>query len=67
MDVNKMLIRGIKVGVIVMVIMLIAYGTMKASFFAYDYGYRYAIHTLMGESMDALFTEGTENTEGTGK
>ena len=67
MDVNKMLFRGIKVGVIVMVILLIAYGTMKAGFFAYDYGYRYAIHTLMGESMDVLFTEGTENTEGTGK
>ena len=40
---------------------------MKASFFAYDYGYRYAIHSLMGEAVDAISSEGTENTEGTGK
>lgn len=67
MDTNKMLIRGLKVGVIVIVILLIAYATMKASFFAYDYGYRYAIHSLMGEAVDAISSEGTENTEGTGK
>ena len=67
MDANKMLIRGLKVGVIVIIILLIAYATMKASFAAYDYGYRYAIHSLMGESMDVMSTEGTKNTEGTGK
>lgn len=67
MDTNKMLIRGLKVGVIVIVILLIAYATMKASFFAYDYGYRYAIHSLMGEAVDAISSEGTENTEGKGK
>lgn len=67
MDTNKMLIRGLKVGVIVIIILLIAYATMKASFFAYDYGYRYAIHSLMGEAVDAISSEGTENTEGTGK
>ena len=67
MDTNKMLIRGLKEGVIVIVILLIAYATMKASFFAYDYGYRYAIHSLMGEAVDAISSEGTENTEGTGK
>ena len=67
MDTNKMLIRGLKVGVIVIIILLIAYATMKASFFAYDYGYRYAIHSLMGEAVDAISSEGTENTEGKGK
>lgn len=67
MDANKLLFRGLKVGVIILVVLLIAYATMRASFVAYDYGYRYAIHTLMGDSMELISAESTENTEGTGK
>ena len=67
MDANKMLIRGLKIGIILIVILLIAYGTMRASFAAYNYGYRYAIHTLMGDAMEIISEESTENTEGTGK
>ncbi len=67
MDANKMLFRGLKVGVVLIIVLLIAYATMRASFFAYDYGYRYAIQALMGDSMELMSAESTENTEGTGK
>ncbi|MBR3811436.1 MAG: hypothetical protein IKJ16_03775 [Agathobacter sp.] len=67
MDVNKMLFRGVRVGVILVVALLIVYATMHISFTAYDYAYRYAIQTLMGESTDEIASEAAKNTEGTGK
>ena len=55
MNVNKMIFRGIKVGILLVVVLLIIYGTLKASFFAYEYGYRFAIESLI------------DSTEGTGE
>ena len=54
MDINKMIFRGVKVGFILLMVLLIVYGTMKASFAAYEYGYRFAIESLIESS-----TEGT--------
>lgn len=56
MDINKMIFRGVKVGFILLLALLIVYGTMQASFAAYEYGYRFAIESLIENS-----------TEGTGK
>ena len=54
MDINKMIFRGVKVGFLLLLILLIVYGTMKAGFAAYEYGYRYAIESLIDSQ-----TEGT--------
>ena len=54
MDVNKMIFRGVKVGCILLLVLLIVYGTMQASFAAYEYGYRFAIESLIENA-----TEGT--------
>ena len=54
MDINKMIFRGVKVGFILLLVLLIVYGTMQASFVAYEYGYRFAIESLIEDS-----TEGT--------
>lgn len=59
MDINKVIFRGIKVGMILVLVLLIVYCTMQASFAAFDFGYRYAIESLVDDP--------TENTEGTGK
>ena len=56
MDINKMIFRGVKVGFILLLVLLNVYGTMQASFVAYEYGYRFAIESLIENS-----------TEGTGK
>lgn len=48
MNINKMVFRGVKVGFILLLVLLIVYGTMKASFTAYEYGYRFAIESLAG-------------------
>lgn len=40
MDINKVIYRGVKVGFMLMLILLIVYGTMKVSFTAFDFGYR---------------------------
>ena len=56
MDINKMIFRGVKVGFILLLVLLIVYGTMQASFVAYEYGYRFAIESLIDNQ-----------TEGTGK
>lgn len=40
MDINKVIYRGVKVAFIIMLTLLIVYGTMKVSFTAYDFGYR---------------------------
>ena len=56
MDVNKMIFRGVKVGFLLLLILLIVYGTLKVSSAAYEYGYRFAIESLV-----------EENVEGTGK
>ena len=66
MNANKMLFRGIKVGTILLIALLIVYGTMKAGFAAFDYGYRYAIHSLVGADLEEN-TESTEGTESTGE
>ncbi len=69
MNANKMLFRGIKVGMILLIALLIVYGTMKASFVAFDYGYRYALQSLVGAEAEenTESTEGTEGTESTGE
>lgn len=54
MKINKMIIRCIKVGLFLLLVLLVVYGTMKASFAAYEYGYRFAIESLIESS-----TEGT--------
>ena len=56
MNVNKMIFRGIKVGIALLLVLVIVYGTMSASFAAYEYGYRFAIESLIDNQ-----------TEGTGK
>ena len=56
MKANKMLFRGIKVGLILLFVLLVVYGTMKAGFSAFEYGYRYAIQSLVGVDIE-------ENTE----
>ena len=47
MDINKMIFRGIKIGCILVVVLFIIYGTMKACVVAYDFGYRFAIESLI--------------------
>ena len=59
MDVNKVIFRCVKVGIILVLALFIVYGTMKASFVAFEYGYQYAIESLV----DAP----TGDTESTGK
>ena len=59
MDINKVIFRCIKVGIILVLALLIVYGTMKASFVAFEYGYEYAIESLVEPT--------EENTESTGK
>ena len=54
MKLNKMIFRGIKVGFILLLVLLIVYGTMQASFMAYEYGYRFALESLIDNQ-----TEGT--------
>ena len=54
MDINKVIYRGVKVGFILLLVLLIVYGTMQASFAAYEYGYRFAIESLIENA-----TEGT--------
>lgn len=54
MNINKMIFRGVKIGLIFLLVLLIVYGTMMASFSAFDYGYRFAIESLIEDS-----TEGT--------
>ena len=53
MDVNKMIFRGVKVGFILLLVLLIVYGTMQASFAAFEYGYRFAIESLMDDSTES--------------
>lgn len=59
MDINKVIFRGVKVGIILVMVLLIVYGTMKASFIAFEYGYQYAIESLVDKP--------AEDTESTGK
>ena len=54
MDINKMIFRGVKVGFILLLVLLMVYGTMKAGFAAYEYGYRFAVESLIDNP-----TEGT--------
>ena len=56
MDINKVIFKGVKVAFVLMMTLLIVYGTMKACFAAYDFGYHYAIESLVGQPTD---TEGT--------
>ena len=59
MDINKVIFRCLKVGILLVVILLIVYGTMMASFAAFEYGYQYAIESLVDTPAG--------NTESTGK
>lgn len=46
-NVNKALYKGIKVAGMILLVLLILYGTMHASFIAYDFGYRVFTETPM--------------------
>ena len=59
MDINKVIFRCLKVGIMLVVVLLIVYATMKASFVAFEYGYKYAIEILVDTP--------TGDTERTGK
>ena len=59
MDINKVIFRCLKVGIMLVVVLLIVYATMKASFVAFEYGYKYAIESLVDTP--------TGDTERTGK
>ena len=52
MNVNKMIFRGVKVGFILLLVLVIVYGTMQASFKAYEYGYRFAIESLIDSPVE---------------
>lgn len=39
-DLNKTLFKGIKVAGTILIVLLVVYGTMRASYVAYDFGYR---------------------------
>ena len=73
MNTNKVVIKGVKIAFVVMLILLIVYGIMRASFTAYDYGYRLAIEGLSNKPVstesveNTESTEDTESTEGTGE
>ena len=54
MDINKVIFAGIKVAIYLLLILIVVYSTMRASNQAYEYGYRYAV-----ESMIITETEGT--------
>ena len=62
MDINKAIFRGVRVAFILMLVVLIVYGTMKASFAAYDFGYRYAMEHLTG-TISTTSVDVTESTE----
>lgn len=49
MDINKVIYRGVKVGFIIMLALLIVYGTMKVSFTAFDFGYRVFTESAIDE------------------
>ena len=66
MKANKMLFRGIKVGLILLIILVIVYGIMKVGFVAFDFGYRYALESLVSDTVEES-TESTEGTESTGE
>ena len=46
MNKNKMIVHAVKVGLIVVLILTLVYGTMKAAFTAYNYGYDMAVESL---------------------
>ncbi len=64
MKTNKMIVKAVKVGFILMLVLLFVYGTMKASFAAFNYGYQVAVESLEGSIIGA---GDIENTEGTGE
>ena len=49
MDINKVIFRGVQVLFLIMLTLLIVYGTMKVSFVAYDFGYRVFTETAIEE------------------
>ncbi len=49
MDINKVIFRGVKVGLILVVVLLIVYCTMTVSFIAYDFGYRVFTESAIDE------------------
>lgn len=48
-DVNKTLYKVIKISGTILIILLVAYGTMRASMVAYDFGYRVFTEPPMAE------------------
>lgn len=64
MDINKVIFRGVKVGFILMLVLLIAYGTMKVSFVAYDFGYRVFTESAIDEEPGKYVEVTIEDTMG---
>ena len=50
MDINKVIYRGVRVAFVIMLALLIVYGTLKVSFTAYDFGYRVFTETAIDKS-----------------
>ena len=46
MKTNKMIVKAVKIGLIFVLVISFIYGTMKAAFAAYNYGYHMAIESL---------------------
>ena len=43
---NKMILKAVKIGLVIVLILSFVYGTMKAGFAAYNYGYHLAVESL---------------------
>ena len=46
MKTNKMIVKAVKVGLVLVLILSYIYGTMKAGFAAYSYGYHLAVESI---------------------
>ncbi len=46
MKTNKMIVKAVKVGLVLVLVISFIYGTMKAGFAAYNYGYHLAVESL---------------------
>ena len=66
MGINKAVFKGVKIAFVIMLVLLIVYGTMQVSFTAYDFGYRVFtesaidekpgtyVEVIIDESMDSI-------------
>ena len=63
-NVNKALYRGIKIASTILIVLLVVYGTFRASYIAYDFGYRVFTEPAMeGEPGTTVVVTIAENME----